>query len=578
MHSVVVSQSVVGAIHCINPDCPSPASQPWGNKFCSSCGAPLLLNDRYVPLHRLGTGGFATIYTVWDLQNKIESVLKVLLEPSPKAQELFEQEAAVLASLHHPGVPKVEPDSFFVVNLGAPAGRHLPCLVMEKINGPTLQDILDEHPQGCSESAVRNWLGQALDILRELHRRQIIHRDIKPSNLMLRQQTGQLVAIDFGGVKQISLRREGQKASSTRLISPGYSPPEQIAGGAVGPAADFYALGMTIIQLLTGQYPPDLEDPVNGKLRWRDRVRVSPDLANLLDEMVQPDAQRRPATADEIEARLAGASAMKTRSLSAPPSLSQVITKVARNALFLLWVVIVELSKALGTSTLFLLRVVTTIVKACLDTVWEMFWGGVGALLGTATGYWLAYSSPFGARTTGLLAQHLPRLVGDLNINIEIVPIVILFALAGLGTAVGLNEAGGFDQRKFPLVTAFVGILSYSLASLVWYAAPFGVEGRLVSLIAVAVSPLILALGLPSHHLVHAFVSTIGTSALFATIVSLDTPLPNVLLHVFSPSRASWPAFGFSILFFCLLAITTAFCLGVSYYLIVPFLRWLGWR
>lgn len=197
---MVVTQSVQSAIHCINPDCPRPYPQVWGNKFCNSCGAPLQLLHRYVPIQPLGVGGFAAIYTVWDLHLSRERVLKVLLESSPKALELFEQEAAVLASLNHPGVPRVEPDSYFVVDLGK---RQLPCLVMEKINGQTLQDILDRYPQGCPESLVRNWLNQALEILQELHRRNIIHRDIKPSNLMLRQETGQLVAIDFGGAKQI---------------------------------------------------------------------------------------------------------------------------------------------------------------------------------------------------------------------------------------------------------------------------------------------------------------------------------------------------------------------------------------
>lgn len=573
---MVVSQSVVGAIYCINPECPNPAYQHWGNKFCNSCGAPLLLHNRYVPLQRLGTGGFAAIYTVWDLRSKTERVLKVLVEPSPKAQELFEQEAAVLASLHHPGVPRVEPDSYFVVNLGHPSHRRLPCLVMEKINGPTLQDILEAHPQGCSEAAVQNWLNQAVEILGELHRRQIIHRDIKPSNLMLRQETGQLVAIDFGGAKQIGLVQVGQQVSSTRLISPGYSPPEQIAGSAVGPAADFYALGMTMIQLLTGQFPPDLEDPVTGQLRWRDRANVSPALTDLLEQMVQPDVQQRPKSANEIKAQLAAFSSMKTRSANQAPSFSQIITKIARDALFVLWVAIVGLSKALGTSTLFLLRAIAAVVKACLDTVWEMFLGGVGGIVGAAGGYWLAYSSLLGGRITDFLAHQLTHIVPDSNI--EVVPAIILFVLAGLGTSVGLTEAGGFGQRKRRLATALMAILSYGLAFLVWQEAPLGVLGRLLALIAVAVGPLILVLGLPSHHLVHAFIAIVGTSTVFASLVSIDSSLPQDLLQFFSVSHASWPALWFSVVFFSLLGIATAFFLGVSYYLIVPFLRWLGWR
>jgi serine/threonine protein kinase len=167
---VVVHQSVASAVHCINPDCPRPYPQPWDNKFCNGCGAALRLNNRYIPLQRLGSGGFATIYTVWDLQEETERVLKVLVETSPKALQLFEQEAAVLQRLEHPGIPRVEKDSYFSVSLDSPQERLLPCLVMEKIHGQTLQDVLNEHPQGCSEALVRDWLYQAVEILRELHR------------------------------------------------------------------------------------------------------------------------------------------------------------------------------------------------------------------------------------------------------------------------------------------------------------------------------------------------------------------------------------------------------------------------
>ncbi len=196
-------------VHCINPDCQRPYPQPWGNKFCNSCGAPLQLLDRYIPIQRLGSGGFAQIYTVWDEKTQTEKVLKVLVEDSPKALELFTQEADVLSRLQHPGVPKVEADGYFQVNLFNPKPHQLPCLVMEKINGKTLEEILQKYPQGCPENLVLNWFAQAVEILKELHKRQIIHRDIKPSNLMLDTYGGEpksdrLVLIDFGGAKQVS--------------------------------------------------------------------------------------------------------------------------------------------------------------------------------------------------------------------------------------------------------------------------------------------------------------------------------------------------------------------------------------
>ena len=179
-------QTIATTAHCINPNCYRPYPQNIGNNFCSICGSSLRLKDRYIPLERLGFGGFAAIYSVWDLKTQTEKVIKVLLETSPKALAMFEQEAMVLANLRHSGVPRVELDGYFQVILGNSHQILMPCLVMEKIAGHTLQDILDRYPQGCPEEWVLNWLKQAVEILRELHLRKIIHRDIKPSNLMLR--------------------------------------------------------------------------------------------------------------------------------------------------------------------------------------------------------------------------------------------------------------------------------------------------------------------------------------------------------------------------------------------------------
>ncbi|MEW5860477.1 MAG: serine/threonine-protein kinase [Cyanobacteriota bacterium] len=552
---------MTSAAHCINPDCSRPYPQPWGNKFCNCCGAPLQLNNRYIPLQTLGSGGFAAIYTVWDLQLAKDRVLKVLLESSSKAQELFEQEASVLASLHHPGVPGVEPDSYFVVNLGHPSYRRLPCLVMEKINGQTLQDILDRHyPQGCPESLVTNWLKQALDILQELHRRQIIHRDIKPSNLMLRQETGQLVAIDFGGAKQIGTVQVGQEASSTRLISPGYSPPEQISGGAVGPGADFYALGQTMIHLLTGRYPPELEDPATGELRWRHCVPVSPAFADLLDDMVQADVRQRPATAVEVQRRLAGDSSMKTKTSQVPQSFSDAIATIAGRSLKLVWVAIASIVTLVGQTALFVVRAIAKVVTACLDTLWEMLVGGIAGGVFAVTGFSLAYVFPLGAHFAALLAQ-LPPVFPDIPLPVG--QAILLFTFAGWGTAWGLTEAGGFGQRKRRLVAGVMGVFGYGLGWLVCHVMPAGTVLQMVTLIAVAVGPLTLGLGLPSHQLVHAVVAAAGTAGVFAGLGFFTLSAFDLL-----------PSLGF----FSLLGVTIAFWLGVSYYLVVPFLRWLGWR
>ncbi|MBW4547732.1 MAG: serine/threonine protein kinase [Symplocastrum torsivum CPER-KK1] len=574
---VIVHQSVAEAVHCINPDCPRPYPQPWGNKFCNGCGAALRLNDRYVPLQRLGSGGFATIYTVWDLHKKSERVLKVLVETSPKALQLFEQEAAVLARLKHPGVPKVEVDSYFLVTLLSPKERLLPCLVMEKIHGQTLQDVLDKHPQGCSEESVRDWLYQTVEILRELHNSGIIHRDLKPSNLMLRERTGQLVAIDFGGAKQIGLMPLGSQAVSTRLISPGYSPPEQITGEAVGPAADFYALGRTMIQLLTGQELGNLQDPVTGEFRWRHCAAVSPALADLLDQMVRIDPQQRPATADEIQRRLAMTPVLKPKSPSATP-LPEAIAIAVDTTLEVIEGAIASIGEGVLGIVGFVFRVITGTVLACVDTTWEMVLGGVGATVGAAVGFTLINWTPLGDRFADWLSLQLPQFLP--NIQVTAWQELLLFAIAGLGTAAGLTLAGGFGQQRRPIVAGLMGILGYGIGWLIWQAAvPFAPVERLLGLItAVAVAPLVLGLGLPSHYLVHAIVAAAGTGTVLGGLVWLRFLPADFLVNLFSHADASLANLINSLAFFCLWAALLGFWLGVSYYLLVPVLRWLGWR
>ncbi|MGB3206105.1 MAG: hypothetical protein WBB28_14035, partial [Crinalium sp.] len=96
----------------------------------------------------------------------------------------------------------------------------------------------------------------------------------------------------------------------------------------------------------------------------------------------------------------------------------------------------------------------------------------------------------------------------------------------------------------------------------------------------VAVTFLTLGLGLMSHHFVHALVAASGTATFFYVLVILNQELAVPLISWLSVGNiGNKPEFFvISIIFFGLLAISVAFCLGISYYVFVPFLRWLGWR
>ncbi|YAF98057.1 MAG: serine/threonine protein kinase [Nodularia sp. CChRGM 3473] len=577
-------------VHCINPDCQRPYPQPWGNKFCNSCGALLQLLDRYVPLQPLGSGGFAQIYTVWDEKTQTEKVLKVLVESSPKALELFTQEAAVLINLRHPGVPRVESDGYFQINLPSPKPRQLACLVMEKINGQTLEEILENYPQGCPENLVLAWFAQAVKILQELHKRQIIHRDIKPSNLMLRTHSPtvpptqggsgiELVLIDFGGAKQFNTARLRRESSSTRLYSSGYSPPEQMTGSNVGPAADFYALGRTMIELLTGKYPPELGDPQTGVLRWRNQVNVNPQLADLLDEMVQEDVRSRPANAAIIQKRLTKITRTSTPTGLFSPlqdSVQQAIAQVFSQSTLLIQVgeqALNNLAKAIGKTVILITKAIFQVLQACLATIWAMLLTGLGACVGTIVGFILAYRTILGDRFAEYIFSQLPELAT--HTQPLVATKIIVFVTAGIGTAWGLTASGCFGQRRRFLMASLMGMISYAFSWLVLQLITSQDSGEgLLGVILVAIFLFTLSIGFRSHHIVHAVVAAFGTAIIFAIFIFFGFP-PTVFQFSGQPL---WSALSLPIAFFSLVGILMSFWLGVSYYLIVPGLKFLGWR
>jgi serine/threonine protein kinase len=602
-----VSQVNKSAIHCINPDCARPYPQPWGNKFCNSCGANLQLLDRYVPLQTLGSGGFAQIYTVWDTLTQTEKVLKILIENSPKALELFVQEAEILCHLQHPGVPQVDVCGHFQIELLHPKESKLSCLVMEKIDGLTLEEIQKHYPNGCPQALILNWLLQAIDILNHLHSRKIIHRDIKPSNIMLRRgafsrgaaRGDQLVLIDFGGVKQVSSAMLRFPNRSTRLFSSGYSPPEQLTGTNVGPQADFYALGRTMIELLTGKNPADLEDPITGELRWRHLVNVKPKLGDLLEEMVKPDVRSRPSSATAIQKRLANIS----QTAPAKSVFSQVgqnvqktfskITHPVNNTpspLFNFWErlkrTILQITNALTQATsqtvLFTVKTFINTILAFFSTTWAMLLAGIGASIGTISGLSFANNTIWGKQLSALVFKELPGVLP--NTTNTTGSEIILFAVAGLGTAWGLTISGVFGQKRRYLIAAIMSIIGYGLGWIVLAAItkqpPIGsippqiTSEGLIGLILIAVSFLTLGLGLRSHQIVYSLFTALATAFSFAFLINLGILSLDTFQFLLYPESQLAP----KVIFFSFLGIFLSFYLAVSHYLIVPWLRLLGWK
>ncbi|MEM7590360.1 MAG: serine/threonine-protein kinase [Cyanobacteria bacterium P01_A01_bin.83] len=284
---------------CINPQCQNPHNSDT-TIFCQGCGSELLLDGRYRVLQELGQGGFGTTYEIIDV-NARPWVLKVLMDNHPKYVELFKQEAQVLSLLKHHGIPKIDLDGYF---LYFPNRQEEPlhCLVMEKIEGLNLSQYIKQRgDRPIKPKRVLRWLAELSLILEQVHQQNFFHRDIKPSNIMLRAN-GCLALIDFGTVRELTDSYIQKKALGeiTGVVTQGFTPMEQMRGKAVL-QSDFYALGGTIIYLLTAQNPSNFYDFAAERMIWRDTVpQIAPEFADLIDSMMAFSPTNRPANSREI--------------------------------------------------------------------------------------------------------------------------------------------------------------------------------------------------------------------------------------------------------------------------------------
>jgi serine/threonine protein kinase len=138
--------------------------------------------------------------------------------------------------------------------------------------------------------------------LKFIHDTGVIHRDIKPANIMRRSGDGKVILIDFGVAKQATGALLVGKG--TMIGTLGYAPAEQLQSGEAYPASDLYALGATCIHLLTGTHPFNLYNALEARLMWREHlptgIRVSSQLAEILDKLVQHLVKDRYQSADDV--------------------------------------------------------------------------------------------------------------------------------------------------------------------------------------------------------------------------------------------------------------------------------------
>ncbi|HCQ21517.1 MAG: protein kinase domain-containing protein [Aphanizomenon sp.] len=297
-------------------------------KFCTNCGMPLILRDRYLPIKLLATGGFGAAFLAIDRDTpKMRQCVVKQFQPSgnlteeslEKARILFTQEAGVLEEIgnEHQQIPKLF--AFFTItvpNLKINKSEQFFYLVQEYISGQTLEEELAKQGN-FSELKILKILREILPVLQFIHDKGIIHRDIKPSNI-IRHYDGRLFLLDFGAVKLIA----NTSSSSTGIYSLGFAPPEQMQGNQVFPSTDLYALAVTLITLLTGKEANKLFDAYTNQWQWRSQISVNPRLAAILDKMLLSAANQRFQSAQEVlEALFPAPSAQTVLPPTQPPNL-----------------------------------------------------------------------------------------------------------------------------------------------------------------------------------------------------------------------------------------------------------------
>jgi serine/threonine-protein kinase len=273
-----------------------------------------LWDGRFVLRRVLGRGGFGITYEATDRRLDRTVAIKELF-PSPafrrgldvvapahamqlfaEARERFLREAAVLARFSHPGIVRIyevaEENNTAYLVMELLDGRSLAALQAARGGGPLAEpDVL----------RVASSCGQALTVV---HVDGVLHRDINPSNIVITLD-GRAVLVDFGLAREF---RSEVSGSMTRLVTPGYAPPEQYLGqGQFGPPTDVYGLSATLYKLLTGVAPVPALDRQGGNSMPSPR-RLNPALSRTVSDGVMDGlelvAAHRPATMVELMRRL----------------------------------------------------------------------------------------------------------------------------------------------------------------------------------------------------------------------------------------------------------------------------------
>jgi len=260
------------------------------------------LGDRYEIVDVLGRGGMASVYRAKDRRLDRFVAVKIFAGDVASADDVRQRaEVDALAKLNHPTLVTLH-DAHLTAADGGPS-----YLIMELVDGPDLRTTLDHGPlQGDVVATVATDIAEALVAVHSLG---FVHRDIKPANILL-QPTGlptprfRAKLADFGIAHLIGADR--LTAAGTVVGTAAYLSPEQATGVEIGPAADVYALGLVILEGLTGRrvYPGSVIEAMTARAALDPAVPddLPGEWVTLLAWMTARDPEDRP-TAMQVAVR-----------------------------------------------------------------------------------------------------------------------------------------------------------------------------------------------------------------------------------------------------------------------------------
>jgi serine/threonine protein kinase len=275
-----------------------------------------VLGDRYALGPLVGRGGVADVYRAEDLQRGVPVAVKILRNAAAADIRRFAREARTLERLDHPAIVRLRDE-------GACDG--VPYLVLDLVDGEPLSRVIERGP--IEEDGVQR-MGTALaGALAHAHGLGIVHRDVKPGNVLV-DRDGNVRLTDFGIARLLDSAAVAAITETGLVIgTAAYLAPEQVRGETAGPEADVYALGLVLLEALTGEraYAGPPTEAAMARLQRSPEIPVqTPWLASLVAAMTAIDPARRPrakAVEDAFENR--SATSEHTAVMPVPPPASR---------------------------------------------------------------------------------------------------------------------------------------------------------------------------------------------------------------------------------------------------------------